>query len=66
MDGTSIAERKWTEGQRKGLSTWSVWVFTGLLKVLSLMHWEIKKKKKNSGFGVLLHFCGNLSSQMMT
>ena len=46
MDGTSIAERKWTEGQRKGLSTWSVWVFTGLLKVLSLMHWEIKKKKK--------------------
>lgn len=54
MDGTSIAERKWTEGQRKGLSTWSVWVFTGLLKVLSLMHWEIKKKKKTV---VLVCYC---------
>ena len=25
-----------------------------------------KKKKKTSDFGVLLHFCGDLSSQMMT
>ena len=27
---------------------------------------SIKKKKKTSEFGVLLHFCGDLSSQMMT
>ena len=56
MDGTSIAERKWTEGQRKGLSTWSVWVFTGLLKVLSLVHWEIKKKKKKQWFWCAIAF----------
>ena len=27
---------------------------------------SIKKKKKTIYFGVLLHFCGDLSSQMMT